>query len=181
MSALTSKRTWRVLFDHLIDARKKLQSHGEAERGFDTTRLGIIDDGDVNRAERAAKLRDERLQCGAMLANFFKPIERLNVAKKSKKAKRGAPARKKKGMKKATPAKRKKSKASARSGGSVAAARGRFRRQDRRSIDPHRRQQHLSTNCAAAKSRPARMRVREQTLYAGPQDMCPNGNNPEDS
>ena len=108
MSALTSKRTWRVLFDHLIDARKKLQSHGEAERGFDTTRLGIIDDGDVNRAERAAKLRDERLQCGAMLANFFKPIERLNVAKKSKKAKRGAPARKKKGMKKATPAKRKK-------------------------------------------------------------------------
>ena len=36
------------------------------------------------------------------------PIGRLNVAKKSKKAKRGAPARKKKGMKKATPAKRKK-------------------------------------------------------------------------
>ena len=72
------------------------------------TRLGIIDDGDVNRAARAAKLRDERLQCGAMLANFFKPIGRLNVAKKSKKAKRGAPARKKKGMKKAAPAKRKK-------------------------------------------------------------------------
>ena len=75
---------------------------------LDATRLGIIDDGDVNRAARAAKLRDERLQCGAMLANFFKPIGRLNVAKKSKKAKRGAPARKKKGMKKAAPAKRKK-------------------------------------------------------------------------
>ena len=38
------------------------------------------------------------------------PIGRLNVAKKSKKAKRGAPARKKKGMKKATPAKRAKAK-----------------------------------------------------------------------
>jgi hypothetical protein len=36
----------------------------------------------------------------------------LNVAKKSKKAKRGAPARKKKGMKKATPAKKKKKPAS---------------------------------------------------------------------
>ena len=40
--------------------------------------------------------------------HIFKPIGRLNVAKKSKKAKRGAPARKKKGMKKATPAKKKK-------------------------------------------------------------------------
>ena len=36
------------------------------------------------------------------------PIGRLNVAKKSRKAKRGAPARKKRGMKKATPAKKKK-------------------------------------------------------------------------
>ena len=36
------------------------------------------------------------------------PIGRLNVAKKFRKAKRGAPARKKKGMKKAKPAKRKK-------------------------------------------------------------------------
>ena len=34
------------------------------------TRLGIIDDGDVNRAARAAKLRDERLRCGAVLAYF---------------------------------------------------------------------------------------------------------------
>ena len=57
---------------------------------------------------RAAKLRDERLGRGAVLAYFFKPIGRLNVAKKSKKAKRGAPARKKKGMKKATSVKRKK-------------------------------------------------------------------------
>jgi hypothetical protein len=40
------------------------------------------------------------------------PIGRLNVAKKSRKAKRGAPARKKKGMKKARPAKTKKKPAS---------------------------------------------------------------------
>jgi hypothetical protein len=39
---------------------------------------------------------------------LIEPIGRLNVAKKSRKAKRGAPARKKKGMKKATPAKKKK-------------------------------------------------------------------------
>ena len=39
---------------------------------------------------------------------LINPSGRLNVAKKSKKAKRGAPARKKKGMKKATPAKKKK-------------------------------------------------------------------------
>jgi hypothetical protein len=58
------------LFDQLIGARKKRQWHGEAERGFDATRLGIIDDGDVNRAARAAKLRDARLRCGAVLHNF---------------------------------------------------------------------------------------------------------------
>jgi hypothetical protein len=39
---------------------------------------------------------------------LLNPIGRLNVAKKSRKAQRGAPARKKKGMKKATPAKKKK-------------------------------------------------------------------------
>jgi len=76
------------------------------------TRLGIIDDGDVNRAARAAKLRDERLRCGAALAYFLNRSGELNVAKKSKKAKRGAPVRKKKGMKKATPAKKKKKPAS---------------------------------------------------------------------
>ncbi|MGA9512945.1 MAG: hypothetical protein WBV51_05155, partial [Pseudolabrys sp.] len=64
------------------------------------TRLGIIDDRDVNRAARAAKLRDERLRCGAALVYFLNRSGELNVAKKSKKAKRGAPARKKKGMKK---------------------------------------------------------------------------------
>ena len=42
------------------------------------------------------------------MAYFLNRSGELNVAKKSKKAKRGAPARKKKGMKKATPAKRKK-------------------------------------------------------------------------
>ena len=92
-------------------AYRRAKETSVARRGrarLDATRLGIIDDGDVNRAARAAKLRDGRLQCGAMLANCFKPIGRLNVAKKSKKAKRGAPARKKKGMKNATPAKRKK-------------------------------------------------------------------------
>src|SRR4029077_18742059 len=76
------------------------------------TRLGIIDDGDVNGAARAAKLRDERLLWGAALAYFLNRSGELNVANKSKKAKRGAPVRKKKGMKKATPAKKKKKPAS---------------------------------------------------------------------
>ena len=32
--------------------------------------LGIIDYGDVNQAVRAAKLRDKRVRCGAVLAFF---------------------------------------------------------------------------------------------------------------
>jgi hypothetical protein len=64
-----------VLFDQLVGAHKKRQWHGEAERGFDATRLGIIDDGDVNRAARVAKLRDARLRCGAVLAYFSKDRE----------------------------------------------------------------------------------------------------------
>ena len=73
--------------------------------------LGIINESDVNQAVRAAKLRDKRLRFGAVAAYFcVELIGILNVAKKSKKVKRGAPARKKKGMKKAKPAKRAKTK-----------------------------------------------------------------------
>jgi hypothetical protein len=32
--------------------------------------LGIIDDGDVNQAVRAAKLKDKRLRFGAVVAYF---------------------------------------------------------------------------------------------------------------
>src|SRR5262245_33958196 len=65
--------------------------------------LGIIDDCDVSQAVRVAKL--ETSGCESRY-NFDGT---LNVAKKPKKAKRGAPARKKKGMKMAKPAKRAKS------------------------------------------------------------------------
>ena len=66
MSALPAKADIRRI--RLASAwRERL---GEAERGFDATRLGIIDDGDVNRAARVAKLRDARLRCGAVLAYF---------------------------------------------------------------------------------------------------------------
>jgi hypothetical protein len=74
--------------------------------------LGIIDDGDVNQAVRAAKLKDKRAAVWRRGGIFLvELIGILNVAKKSKKVKRGAPARKKKGMKmKAKRAKRAKSK-----------------------------------------------------------------------
>ena len=93
-----------------LETRKTNARHSDSSANLQhtITRLGIIDDGDANRAARAAKLRDERLRCGAVLAYFLNRSGELNVAKKSKKAKRGAPARKKEGMKKATPAKGKK-------------------------------------------------------------------------
>lgn len=53
----------------------------------------------------SATVQDRRLRYGTW---HNEPIGRLNVAKKSKKAKRGTPARKKKAMKKPTPAKKKK-------------------------------------------------------------------------
>jgi hypothetical protein len=61
--------------------------------------LGIIDDGRC----QSGIVREVKIS-GRVLSE---PIGRLNVAKKSKKAKRGAPARKKKAMNKATPAKKK--------------------------------------------------------------------------
>ena len=60
-------------------------------------------------SDRAHKLRWCRA-AGVVGIILVEPIRRLNVAKtkakKSKKAKRGAPARKKKGLKTATPAKK---------------------------------------------------------------------------
>ena len=117
------------------------------------TRLGIIDDGDVNRAARAAKLRDERLRCGAVLAYFLNRSE-VERGEEIQESKARCPGPQEEGDEESDSGEEEKetgAKASARSGGSVAAARGRFRRQDRRSIDPHRRQQHLSTNLCAAK------------------------------
>ena len=75
-----------------VSLEMRENSDSSANLQHTITRLGIIDDGDVNRAARAAKLRDERLRCGAALAYFLNRSGELNVAKKSKKAKRG-PAR----------------------------------------------------------------------------------------
>jgi hypothetical protein len=69
------------------------------------TMLGIIDGADVNQV--VPKLT---LATAVWRRVLIEPIGSLNVAKKSKKAKRGTPAREKKGMKKATPAKKKKKK-----------------------------------------------------------------------
>ena len=73
------------------------------------------------------------------------------MAKKSKKAKRGAPARKKKGIKKATPANRKKKPAPKPAPAPVAPSPPLGEGFGGKTEDPHRTQQHLSTNLCAAK------------------------------
>jgi hypothetical protein len=45
-----------------VSLEMRENSDSSANLQHTITRLGIIDDGDVNRAARAAKLRDERLQ-----------------------------------------------------------------------------------------------------------------------
>ena len=85
---------------------------------------------------------------------FFKQIGRIERGEEIQESKARCPGPQEEGDEESDSGEEEKeasAKASARSGGSVAAARGRFRRQDRRSIDPHRRQQHLSTNLCAAK------------------------------
>jgi hypothetical protein len=64
--------------------------------GRSASMLGIIDDGDITQAVHLARLSSSSLV--SLLAYLVEPVARLNMVKKSKRAKRGAPARKKKGM-----------------------------------------------------------------------------------